>query len=349
MAILKNVSAVKPTIPNLTNIQRVSTSSTRLSQAVPIAVKPTVSAIPSGATLKALQSANPVISSSYAQPSTATLKALGTVTPAALRPAVDAMNAILADTAKIPTPGRMTPGQLQPSDAAYQAAAALGTPDVSSMAAPLLATPGRFAPPETAASATAAAAADTEAPAVSYALPGALPGEADKGPAAEETTEVRNAYTPEEMGAVDSDESAPKSAIPDLTNIQRVGKLPTSTTLALVKKETPTLWQRFLSFLGFKPKATFSYERPLLLPTKRPMRRSGPFSAHHARIGADPNPGIVKAQCESIVRRVRAGDQNAMAIMALVRDNAAKGESKAKASLEYMKRYALANPVKGAR
>jgi hypothetical protein len=66
-----------------------------------------------------------------------------------------------------------------------------------------------------------------------------------------------------------------------------------------------------------------------------------------ASIHGESNTASVKKNAESVVRRVRSGDQNAMAIMALVRDNAAAGESKAKLSLMYMRKYIEAYPIDG--
>ena len=49
----------------------------------------------------------------------------------------------------------------------------------------------------------------------------------------------------------------------------------------------------------------------------------------------------------SVVRRARNGDQNAMALIALIRDNAAKGHPRAVESFEHLKEYVRCNPVDG--
>ncbi len=80
-----------------------------------------------------------------------------------------------------------------------------------------------------------------------------------------------------------------------------------------------SLWQRFLAFLGFGPKT--------------------PAIAVHGETGD------LRSMVASVVRRARNGDQNAMALMALVRDNAAKGHPRAMESAEHLNEYIRNNPV----
>jgi hypothetical protein len=56
-------------------------------------------------------------------------------------------------------------------------------------------------------------------------------------------------------------------------------------------------------------------------------------------------PTDVRSMVESVVRRARNGDQNAMALIALVRDNAQAGDQKARASYELLCEYVRCNPV----
>lgn len=53
----------------------------------------------------------------------------------------------------------------------------------------------------------------------------------------------------------------------------------------------------------------------------------------------------VKDAARDVVERSRAGDQVAMAIIAIVRDNARKGSKKAKKSVQLMQRYIDSHPV----
>lgn len=79
----------------------------------------------------------------------------------------------------------------------------------------------------------------------------------------------------------------------------------------------PSLWVRFLTFLGFRKRET----------------------------GASIHGEGLQSMIEGVVKRARCGDQNAMALIALVRDNAAKGDPKAATSLLLLKEYVKANPV----
>ncbi len=97
-----------------------------------------------------------------------------------------------------------------------------------------------------------------------------------------------------------------------------LAKMTTAPALATVKK---SLWQRFLSLFGFGKKD----------------------SAVMAGEGSD-----FVSMAESVVRRARNGDQNAMALIALVRDNAKAGYPQAQAAFTVMERYVRANPVTAA-
>ncbi len=95
---------------------------------------------------------------------------------------------------------------------------------------------------------------------------------------------------------------------------------PTNAMNAVSKAVAPkSLWQRFLAFLGFGPKA--------------------PAVTVHGE------SGDLRSMVASVVRRARNGDQNAMALMALVRDNAAKGHPRAMESAEHLNEYIRNNPV----
>lgn len=65
-------------------------------------------------------------------------------------------------------------------------------------------------------------------------------------------------------------------------------------------------------------------------------------SSKPATMGAETDRA---AMAGAVVRRARNGDQNAMAILALVRDNAKAGQLQAKVSLKLIEDYIRANPV----
>ncbi len=97
---------------------------------------------------------------------------------------------------------------------------------------------------------------------------------------------------------------------------------PTNAMNAVSKAVAPkSLWQRFLAFLGFGPKV--------------------PAVTVHGETGD------LRSMVASVVRRARNGDQNAMALMALVRNNAAKGHPRAMESAEHLNEYIRSNPVRG--
>jgi hypothetical protein len=116
------------------------------------------------------------------------------------------------------------------------------------------------------------------------------------------------------------DDASQKTESASSEREQAIPTVKTTTVLA------PGLWDRFLSFLGLARK---TIEVP-------------------ASIHGETNSESVKEAAESVVRRVRSGDQNAMALMAMVRDNAAAGNVRAKNSLRYMKMYIDKYPVGGA-
>lgn len=91
-----------------------------------------------------------------------------------------------------------------------------------------------------------------------------------------------------------------------------------SPTQAKMTLATKSVWRRILDFLGFKSKPTTTFQGEALSQQK---------------------------EAEAVVRRVRNGDQNAMALMALIRDNAQAGNPRAALSLYYMRNYINANPV----
>lgn len=55
----------------------------------------------------------------------------------------------------------------------------------------------------------------------------------------------------------------------------------------------------------------------------------------------------IRLECESLVRRARQGDQNAMALMSGVRDNAKKGDARARFALGCLQQYISRNPMSG--
>jgi len=82
-----------------------------------------------------------------------------------------------------------------------------------------------------------------------------------------------------------------------------------------------SLWERFLAFLGFGTKTTTA-------------------SVHG-------ESSELQSMVESVVRRARNGDQNAMALIALVRDNAKTGHPKAQETFTLLQEYIRTNPVGG--
>ena len=86
-------------------------------------------------------------------------------------------------------------------------------------------------------------------------------------------------------------------------------------------------WIRFLNWLGLEKKSITS------------------ASTVHGE--SSMSTASVKEAAESVVRRVRSGDQNAMALMAMVRDNASAGNPNAKISFRFMRMYIEKNPIGG--
>lgn len=88
------------------------------------------------------------------------------------------------------------------------------------------------------------------------------------------------------------------------------------TPKASISAAKPSIWVRLLQFLGFKKGATISGEMSVM---------------------AD---GVA-----AVVNRARAGDQNAMALIALIRDNAARGNARARISMNLLMHYIKTHPV----
>ena len=101
-----------------------------------------------------------------------------------------------------------------------------------------------------------------------------------------------------------------------------------ASTATAIQVAHQSLWDRFLSFLGLTRKSKV---------------------APPAQVGSEMvmTAKSVKAAAESVVRRVRSGDQNAMALMAMVRDNAAAGKPQAQMTLRYMRMYVDSHPIDG--
>jgi hypothetical protein len=98
--------------------------------------------------------------------------------------------------------------------------------------------------------------------------------------------------------------------------------------IATPSKTEETWWERFLSYFGL---------------AKKPAT-AAPSAVHGEGF---MTPSTVQKAAESVVRRVRSGDQNAMAMMAMVRDNAAAGNAQAILSFRFMKMYIEKNPIGG--
>jgi hypothetical protein len=64
----------------------------------------------------------------------------------------------------------------------------------------------------------------------------------------------------------------------------------------------------------------------------------------HGNFAGDPS-NSQEAAAASLVRRARAGDQNAMATLNLIRENAAKGETKAVSMYDILCSYVRQNPI----
>ncbi len=88
---------------------------------------------------------------------------------------------------------------------------------------------------------------------------------------------------------------------------------------AIVKAPEEGFWKKLLALFGFG---------------KKPAA---------ATMSGDPTS--LQGAIESIVRRARSGDQNAMALMALVRDNAKKGHPRAQQSYALLNEYVRNHPV----
>lgn len=81
----------------------------------------------------------------------------------------------------------------------------------------------------------------------------------------------------------------------------------------------PSLWQRFIALFGFGKKS--------------------------ATMGGES----MQTMIPNVVNRARSGDQNAMALIAMVRDNAKKGHPKAQESFALLSEYVRTHPVSNPR
>ncbi len=111
---------------------------------------------------------------------------------------------------------------------------------------------------------------------------------------------------------------------------------PTSTALVPVKSSAATIVPIE------KPGLLVRIWRFFFGPPKAPVAT---VSAH-GDFGGDPS-NTQQAASASLVRRARAGDQNAMATLNLIRENAAKGEAKAVSMYDLLLAYCRQNPVDG--
>ena len=84
-----------------------------------------------------------------------------------------------------------------------------------------------------------------------------------------------------------------------------------------------SFWSKLLALFGFGKKAAVTPPAPTV----------------HGEAGS------TQAMVESVVRRSRNGDQNAMALIALVRDNAKKGNPKAQHAFTLLQEYVRTHPV----
>jgi hypothetical protein len=86
-------------------------------------------------------------------------------------------------------------------------------------------------------------------------------------------------------------------------------------------------------------------------PLKAPSLLERVLAFFRGLFGGSSKPATMGAETDraamagAVVRRARNGDQNAMAILALVRDNAKAGQLQAKISLKLIEDYIRANPV----
>lgn len=101
----------------------------------------------------------------------------------------------------------------------------------------------------------------------------------------------------------------------------------TGTTTAVASATVaPSLWTRFLTWLGF-----------MKAPTVGGATTATVHGEHTT----------LRDHVSSVVRRARNGDQNAMALISLVRENAVKGHENAKLSYSLMQEYITKNPADG--
>jgi hypothetical protein len=102
---------------------------------------------------------------------------------------------------------------------------------------------------------------------------------------------------------------------PPDTSAMQIASMPSATVPPAVPKES--FWKRLLALFGFGKKD----------------------AAIHGE-GSD-----LRSMTASVVRRARNGDQNAMALIALIRDNAKKGHPRAVESFEHLREYISTHPV----
>ena len=114
-----------------------------------------------------------------------------------------------------------------------------------------------------------------------------------------------------------------KAASTAITRATSTALVTGATQTTNTKIEKKSLWARFWAFLGFGSKTATA----------------------HGDFGASENPRSLPQVAASLVRRARAGDQNAMAIIELVGKNAKAGQPKAKASGAAIMAYIQAHPV----
>jgi hypothetical protein len=138
-------------------------------------------------------------------------------------------------------------------------------------------------------------------------------------------------WTPTPAAAAAPVPGAPTTALPVTSTALAVvpsaalATVPAATTAPAVA--TPSLWSRFWSWLGFGAK-----------PATPAATTATPVATAHG----DPSLAQI---AESLVRRARAGDQNAMGMIQRVAENAKAGSVKAKPAAAAIYAYIQANPM----
>lgn len=200
-----------------------------------------------------------------------------------------------------------------PTIAAARKASAMVSPSASaSKTGPAMMGPARPGP--VAKEASIAAAATAAAVSTTAALTGGLAMPPDASQQANPQVGEGGGSTAEPEQAAET-QSEPEWTPPTATTMMLKAPAPVAPPAAA--KES--FWSKLLALFGFgKKKAEV---------------------AIHGE-GVD-----LRSMTASVVRRARNGDQNAMALMALIRENAQKGHPRAVETFEHLKEYVRCNPI----